>query len=165
MKKSIIAAMFIAIGVALSTFHITIGGAKIFPVQHMINVILAVLVGARYNVSAAFGTSCLRNLLGMGSPLAFPGSMVGAFLAGLTYRYTKNIVLTACAEVVGTGIIGAIISYPIAAFLLGKEMAIMTLIISFTASTAAGSFMAVLILYVLERKGMLERLRHGLYSL
>ena len=47
MKKSIIAAMFIAIGVALSTFHVTIGGAKIFPVQHMINVILAVLVGAR----------------------------------------------------------------------------------------------------------------------
>lgn len=46
MKKLIIASICVALGVALSTTSIPIGPARIFPFQHMINVILAVIVGA-----------------------------------------------------------------------------------------------------------------------
>ena len=74
MKKLIIASICVALGVVLSTTSIPIGPARIFPFQHMINVILAVIVGARFSVGAAFSTSCLRNVLALGSPLAFPGS-------------------------------------------------------------------------------------------
>ena len=78
MKKLIIASICVALGVVLSTTSIPVGTARIFPFQHMINVILAVVVGARFSVGAAFSTSCLRNVLALGSPLAFPGSMIGA---------------------------------------------------------------------------------------
>ena len=57
-----------------------------FPFQHMINVILAVVGGARFSVGAAFSTSCLRNVLALGSPLAFPGSMIGAWLSAYLYK-------------------------------------------------------------------------------
>ena len=79
MKKMIIASICVALGVVLSTTSIPIGPARIFPFQHMINVILAVIVGARFSVGAAFSTSCLRNVLALGSPLAFPGSMIGEY--------------------------------------------------------------------------------------
>ena len=52
----------------------------------MINVILAVVVGARFSVGAAFSTSCLRNVLALGSPLALPGSMIGAWLSAYLYK-------------------------------------------------------------------------------
>ena len=70
----------------LSTTSIPVGPARIFPFQHMINVILAVVVGARFSVGAAFSTSCLRNVLALGSPLAFPGSMIGAWLSAYLYK-------------------------------------------------------------------------------
>ena len=47
MKKLIIASICVALGVVLSTTSIPVGPARIFPFQHMINVILAVVVGAR----------------------------------------------------------------------------------------------------------------------
>ncbi len=59
---------------------------EFFHFQHMINVILAVIVGARFSVGAAFSTSCLRNVLALGSPLAFPGSMIGAWLSAYLYK-------------------------------------------------------------------------------
>ena len=58
MKKLIIASICVALGVVLSTTSIPVGPARIFPFQHMINVILAVVVGARFSVGAAFSTSC-----------------------------------------------------------------------------------------------------------
>ena len=88
MKKLIIASICVALGIVLSTTSIPVGPARIFPFQHMINVILAVVVGARFSVGAAFSTSCLRNVLALGSPLAFPGSMIGAWLSA---NCIKNI--------------------------------------------------------------------------
>nr|WP_252896078.1 energy coupling factor transporter S component ThiW [Veillonella rogosae] len=47
MKKLIIASICVALGVVLSTTSIPVGPARIFPFQHMINVILAVVVGGK----------------------------------------------------------------------------------------------------------------------
>ena len=89
-EKLIIASICVALGVVLSTTSIPVGPARIFPFQHMINVILAVVVGARFSVGAAFSTSCLRNVLALGSPLAFPGSMIGAWLSAYLYKKYKR---------------------------------------------------------------------------
>ena len=120
MKKLIIASICVALGVVLSTTSIPVGPARIFPFQHMINVILAVVVGARFSVGAAFSTSCLRNVLALGSPLAFPGSMIGAWLSAYLYKKYNALWAAALGEIIGTGLIGALVSYPIANFLLGK---------------------------------------------
>ena len=49
LKKMTVTAIFIAIGVLLAPFvSFPFGGARVFPLQHLINVLLSVLVGWRY---------------------------------------------------------------------------------------------------------------------
>ena len=86
----------------------------------MVNVLCAVLLGPRHGVAVAFVASLLRNLLGLGSLMAFPGSMCGALLCGIVYHKTKNLLATLCGEVFGTGIIGGLLAWPVAVFLMGK---------------------------------------------
>ena len=92
LRKWIFAALLTAAGVLLSpVFSFPLGVTRAFPLQHMINIFLAVLCGTRYGVSAAFTTSVIRNIIGSGSLLAFPGSMIGAFLSGYLYNRTKKL--------------------------------------------------------------------------
>lgn len=157
MKKLIIASICVALGVVLSTTSIPVGPARIFPFQHMINVILAVVVGARLSVGAAFSTSCLRNILALGSPLAFPGSMIGAWLSAYLYKKHSVIWVAALGEIIGTGLIGALVSYPIANFLLGKSLALLTLITSFSMSSVAGACIGFIVLQILSRRHLLHK--------
>lgn len=69
------------------------GIAKVFPVQHGINLIMGVLFGPWSGIAVAFVISLIRNILGTGSLLAFPGSMVGVFLAGFLYQKLRNNLL------------------------------------------------------------------------
>ena len=85
-KKLALAGMFCALAVVGSVFSFPIFGSKCAPVQHMVNILCAVLLGPYYGVGVAFVASLLRNLLGLGSLMAFPGSMFGALLCGLTYH-------------------------------------------------------------------------------
>ena len=90
-KKLALAGMMTALGVCLSAFSIPVGASKCFPVQHLLNVLAGVFLGPGYALGFSFSTALIRNLLGTGSLLAFPGSMAGAFLCALLYRYTKKI--------------------------------------------------------------------------
>lgn len=147
-KKMAITALFIAIGVlSAHLIYIPILVSKCFPVQHAINVILAVLLGTRYSVSAAFGISLLRNLLGTGSILAFPGSMIGAALAGYLYKKTQSIYGAILGEIIGTGVLGGLVAYPMAKFLLASNVGAFFFIAPFLVSTTGGSIIAYVILY------------------
>ena len=88
LKKLTISAMLVAVAVILSSFSIPIGPSRCFPIQHLCNVLAAVFLGPVYGVSMAFCTALIRNLLGTGSLLAFPGSMVGAFVSAMIFKYT-----------------------------------------------------------------------------
>ena len=149
------AVILVAIGVAISPFtSIPIGIAKINPAQHFVNVIGAVLLGPWWATGIALTIGILRNALGTGTLLAFPGGMIGAFLAGLAYRYTRNIYLGALGEVIGTGFFGAVASaLIIAPVFMGKAMAMAGLIIAFSGSTLLGSILGVLALKLLDRAG------------
>ena len=91
LKKLVLTAVFAAVAVVGSLFSFPVFGSKCAPVQHLINVLCAVILGPGYGVAAAFVSSLIRNLLGLGTLLAFPGSMCGALLAGLLYHYIKNM--------------------------------------------------------------------------
>ncbi len=146
-KKLIASSLLIAIGVIFSSvISIPVFVAKCFPVQHIINVLSAVLLGPVYAVINAFIISIIRNMMGTGSVLAFPGSMIGALLAGLAYTKFKNLKSAFLGEVIGTGILGAIVSFFIAKFLLGSKVLASYLIASFMASTVVGALIAVLLL-------------------
>lgn len=64
------------------------GIAKAFPVQHAINVIAGVLLGPIPAAVIALVIGILRNLLGIGTLMAFPGGIIGAYVAGLVYQRT-----------------------------------------------------------------------------
>ena len=82
LKKLVLAGLLIAVGVACSPFSIPVGASKCFPVQHMVNVLAAVMLGPWYGVGMAFVTSLLRVLLGTGSLLAFPAACAARCSAG-----------------------------------------------------------------------------------
>ncbi len=150
------AVILVALGVALSPFtSIPIGMAKINPAQHFVNVVGAVLLGPWWATGIALVIGILRNAMGTGTLLAFPGGMIGAFLAGLAYRYSRSIYLGALGEMIGTGLLGATASaFIIAPVLMGKAIALGALIIAFSGSTIAGSIIGVLALNLLDRAGL-----------
>ena len=158
--KLVLSGMFVALAVVLSTFSIPIGGSKCFPIQHMVNVLAAVFLGPAYGVGIAFCTSLIRNILGTGTLLAFPGSMVGALCCGLVYKYTGKLTLTYIAEVIGTGIVGGLLAYPVAAFIMGKEVALFVYVVPFLVSTIGGTIIAAILVTVLRHNHVLETLQN-----
>ncbi|RLC82486.1 MAG: energy coupling factor transporter S component ThiW [Chloroflexi bacterium] len=154
-RKAAYAVVLTAIAVALAPFFIPIGITKCYPAQHMVNVLGAVLLGPWYALAVATAAAIIRNALNLGTIFAFPGGMIGAFLAGWAYRLTRNIYIAALGEVVGTGLIGATASALfVGPVFLGKTMALGTFIVAFSVSTIAGSAIGVLILIGLRRAGM-----------
>ncbi|WP_144549787.1 energy coupling factor transporter S component ThiW [Bacillus sp. X1(2014)] len=154
--KLTLTAMMIAIGTLSSNlFYIPIGFTKVFPIQHFMNVLSAVLLGPYYAVAQAFGVSLLRNLMGTGSLFAFPGSMVGALLASLLFWKTRKLYFAFIGEVIGTGILGAMLSYPIATLLLGQKATLFGFIPLFIFSSFAGALIGFIILIVFLRKKVL----------
>lgn len=162
-KKLVISAMLVAIIVALSGFYIPVGASKCFPIQHLVNVLSAVLLGPGWGVAIAFSASLIRNLMGTGTLLAFPGSMVGAFCCGMMYKLTKKYLPTCIAEVVGTGILGGMLAYPIATLIMGNsEAALFTYVLPFLVSTTGGTIFAAVLLAVLDRTHALNYMRNVL---
>ena len=159
-RKLTIAGVLVVVG---SLFSIPVFGAKCSPVQHMVNVLGAVLLGPGYAVGMAFAAALIRNLLGLGSLLAFPGSMIGALLCGVAYRLCPKLPAAYAGEVFGTGILGGLASYPIAAVLMGNtKAALFTFVPSFLISTAVGAAISVLVLSALKRTHVFSSLEGAL---
>ena len=73
--------------------------------------LVGVLLGPWYAVLTALAISVIRNGLGTGSILAFPGSVFGAFLVGWVYYKVRRSDLAAFAEPIGTALIGGVVAY------------------------------------------------------
>lgn len=155
--KLTITAMLVAIGTITShLFAIPLGFTKVFPMQHFINVLSAVLLGPAYAVLQAFSVSLLRNMLGTGSLFAFPGSMIGAFLAAFLYSKTKKASMAMTGEIIGTGLLGAMACYPIATLILGKDATLFGFIPSFIFSSIAGSIFGFIIVGIVLKNPALK---------
>ena len=164
-KKLAVAALLCAVAVAGSTLSFPVFGSKCAPVQHMVNILFAVFLGPWYGLAGAFTSSLLRNLMSLGSLMAFPGSMFGALLCGLAYRRTGNLLLTLAAEVFGTAILGGLSAYPVAIFLMGKEagsVAFYAYIVPFLISTAAGSILSGILVFSLQKAKVLKPMQETL---
>lgn len=164
-KKLALAALFCALAVVGSLFSFPVFGSKCAPVQHLVNILCAILLGPWYGVGVAFVASLLRNLLGLGSLMAFPGSMIGALLCGIVYWKTKNLLATLVGEVFGTAVLGGLCAYPVAIFLMGKsaaDIAFYAYIVPFLISTAGGAVIAAVILVSLKKAGALSKMQASL---
>ncbi|MRH44226.1 energy coupling factor transporter S component ThiW [Aquibacillus halophilus] len=142
-------AVFVAIGtIGSSLLWFPTGIAKAYPVQHAVNVMSAVILGPIPAMAIAFMIGLLRNLLGLGTLLAFPGGMIGALFAGFLYRWTKKKYMAATGEIIGTGIIGSLLSVPYANILMGQSLGAIAFVPGFLVSSCTG---AIIGLFVLSR--------------
>ena len=164
-KKLALAGMLCALAVVGSVFSFPIFGSKCAPVQHMVNILCAVLLGPYWGLGVAFVASLLRNLLGLGSLMALPGSMFGALLCGVVYHKTQKLLPTLVGEVFGTSILGGLCAYPVAILLMGKsagDIAFYAYIVPFLVSTAGGAVIAGVLLAALQRSGALHSMQTSL---
>ena len=162
-KKLTLCALLAACAVVGSLFSFPVFGSKCAPVQHLVNILCAVFLGPWYGLAAAFVASLIRNLTGLGSLLAFPGSMCGAFLSGILYQYLKKLPAAYIGEVFGTGIIGGMLSYPVAYLLMGNSAAaLFTYVVPFLVSTCGGTIIAIVIVTAMKKSGLLAKFKEGL---
>ena len=159
-KKLCLAGILCAVAVVGSLFSFPVLGSKCAPVQHTVNILCAVVLGPWYGVLVAFCASLIRNLLGLGSLMAFPGSMLGALLCGIAYWKTKNVPLTLVAEVLGTGILGGLCAWPVAILVMGKsagDVAFYAYIVPFLISTVGGAIISAFLIAALQKTGLIKK--------
>ncbi len=151
-------AIFIALGVVISPFLRVEG---MCPMAHFINVVCSVFMGPWYSLLCATIIGVIR-MLTMGiPPIALTGAIFGAFFSGVFYRMSKgNILFAVFGEVFGTGIVGAIVSYPVMSLLWGKEnISWLFYVPSFICGTLIGGSIAFVFLKKLLVNGMLRKIQ------
>ena len=153
--------LLIAIGVVISPLLRVEG---MCPMAHLINITAAVLLGPWYALLIATIIGIIR-MTTMGiPPLALTGAVFGAFLSGMLYRLSHGKLIAAfLGEVIGTGIIGAIVSYPVMYYLVGRNgLTWFFYIPSFIAGTLIGGSLAFVFLRSLAHSGQLSRMQEAL---
>lgn len=163
LQKLIVLSMLVAIGVVISPILRVEG---MCPMAHLINIVCSVLLGPWYSLLCATLIGIIR-MVTMGiPPLALTGAIFGAFLSGVFYRLSKGkIIFAVLGEVIGTGIIGAIVSYPVMTFIWGKEgLSWLFYVPSFICGTLIGGSIAYVLLRKLADGGTLEKMQNMLGS-
>jgi energy coupling factor transporter S component ThiW len=150
LRKLVLAAMFAGLGTLLGPLSIPVGGAKIFPLQHTINAVAAILLGPWYAAGAALVTASLRYLLHTGSIFAFPGSPFGALVVGYAYRMLRTDE-AALSEPLGTVCIGGTLAALIFAPLVGRHVAFWFFPWLFLISSVPGAILGYAVIRILRR--------------
>ena len=161
--KLVFLAMMVALGVVISPILRVEG---MCPMAHFINVTCAVMLGPWYAFVCALAIGIIRMTCMGIPPLALTGAVFGAFLSGMFYRMSRGKLVCAFAgEVIGTGIIGAILSYPVMTFVWGKTgLTWFFYVPSFIAGTLIGGTIAFLFLKHLQKAKLLSMFQETLGS-
>ena len=157
LRKLTLLALFTAAGAVISPLLRVHGFA---PTQHFINVVCAVFLGPYYALVCAVSIGIIRmSLLGI-TPLALTGAVFGAFLSGLLYRRFNSIFSAVLGEVIGTGIIGSMVSYPVMKFIMGSDkVSLFYFTPSFILATLIGGGVAFLFLSALSKNKTLDKMK------
>lgn len=161
--KLVVLSMLVAIGVLISPILRVEG---MCPMAHFINIVCSVFLGPWYSLLCATLIGIIR-MATMGiPPLALTGAVFGALASGLLYRISKGrIVFAVLGEIIGTGIVGAIISYPVMTLLWNYEnLTVFFYVPSFICGTLIGGSIAFFFVRKLADSGMLARIQAGLGS-
>lgn len=156
--RMVVMAMLVAVGVVISPLLRVEG---MCPMAHLINITAAVLLGPLDAFIVAVLIGVIR-MAAMGiPPLALTGAVFGATLSGILYKASKGKIWAAViGEVIGTGIIGAIASYPVMTYICGREgLTWLFYVPSFICGTLIGGSIALVLLYRLQSIGVLKRMQ------
>lgn len=158
-KKMVLTAMFSCLAFVLSTF---VQFPSMAPFQHFVNVLTAAILGPWYGCASALLCGVMRMMSGR-TIQAVTGAIFGPILGGILYRKTQNIYLAWLGEVVGTGFLGAMASYPFMCMFYGlEEVSPFYYIPFYVPSAVVGAAMGVMVFLILKRSGMLIRINNEL---
>ena len=159
--RMVMLAMMVAIGVVISPI-LRIEG--MCPTAHLINIVYSVLMGPWYSLLCATMIGVIRMLFMGIPPLALTGAVFGAFLSGVFYRASGGkIICAVLGEIFGTGIIGSIVSYPVMAFIMGRDgLNAFFYTPMFVSATIMGGAAAYVFLKALSRAGLLAKFQRSL---
>lgn len=157
LKKTCFTAFMACISFVLSTF---VSFPYIVPFQHFCNVICAVFIGPVYGFLSALITGLMRMAL-TGRPItAVIGAVIGVFLAGLFYKYSGKMIFAVLGEIIGTGILSAIVSFYAMGFFFDTWQVNWYFYIPlFMPATIVGSFLGYIVLLLIQKSGNLIRLK------
>ena len=134
-RRLALAGVFTALAIVGSFLSFPVAGSKCAPVQHIINILVAVTLGPWYSVGIAF-------------------------CCGLVYSICHKLSLTCLAEALGTGILGGLAAYPVAVYIMGITPAgIFVYVVPFLISTIAGSILAFLLITALNKSGVMAMIK------
>lgn len=156
-KKSCFTAFMSCLSFVLSTF---VSFPFVVPFQHFCNVICAVLLGPVYGFVSALITGCMRMLL-TGRPVtAIIGAVIGAFLSGLFYVLSKKMLMAVIGEIIGTGIISAIVSFYAMKYGFGFDLSSPLYYVPlFLPACIVGAFLGYAVLIILKKSGTLLKIQ------
>ncbi len=159
--RMIFLSMLVGLGVVISPI-LRIEG--MCPMAHLINITCSVFMGPWYSLLCASLIGILRMVLMGIPPLALTGAVFGAVLSGILYRASKGRLWAAVlGEIIGTGIIGAVASYPVMEIFYGRTgLSWMYYVPLFISGTLIGGSLAYALLTMLARNGALREFQQKL---
>lgn len=158
LRRMVMLSMFVALGVVVSPILRVEG---LCPMAHFINIVCSVIMGPVWSLVNATLIGIIRMMFMGIPPLALTGQVFGALLSGLMYKWFKKSFLAAWAgEIIGTGIIGSMVSYPVMKYIMGKgSLSLFFYTPSFILATIMGGSVAVIFLEALRRNKGLNKIK------
>ncbi len=152
-RKMVLCAVFASMAFVLNTF---VYFPSMAPFQHFVDVLAAVFLGPWWACLSAFLCGVMRMMSGR-TIQAVTGAVFGPILGGLLWGKTKNIYLVCVGEIIGTGLLGSLASYPLMKLFYGLDAQNPLYYIPFyTPSAVVGGLMGVMVLIILKRSKVLE---------
>ncbi len=161
-----LSAFFIALGFVLSLVSFPIGPTRVFPFQHMINALVAIMLGPLYAILVAFGIGTLRIAAGTGTLFAYPGGIPGGLVVGILYWYVWRHDECALCEPIGTGLGGILSAVAIAPLIQARPLPSVfglsaqwqLFVVFFWLSSIPGSIIGYIVVKTLRRIGVFNML-------
>lgn len=153
-RKMVLCAMFACLAFVLNTF---VYFPAMAPFQHFVDVAAAVFLGPWWACISALLCGVMRMMSGR-TIQAVTGAVFGPILGGLLWRKAKNVYLVFVGEVIGTGLLGAMASYPLMKWFYALDAQSPFYYIPFyTPSAVVGGAMGVMVVLLLKKANVLDR--------
>lgn len=159
LNRMTLLAMMIALDVVLSPLFRIEGMA---PMSSVMNVLAGILMGPLYGTIMALVCGMIRmTMLGI-PPLALTGAVFGAALAGFFYRLVGKNWAAIVGEIIGTGLLGSILSYPVMVWFTQSTQGLAWFIYTprFFGGAISGSLIALLVLVKLQKINYFKKVQH-----
>lgn len=157
-RKWTMLAVMVALDVVLSPLFRVEGMA---PMSSVVNILAACIMGPVYTTIMAVACAIIRMIMMGIPPLALTGAVFGAALAGIFYVMTRRTWGAAVGEIIGTGIIGSLLSYPVMVWFTGTHNGLYWFLYTprFIGATLIGTVVSLIVLNRLLKIQMIRDLQ------